>query len=252
LDPEHYEEEVESLQLVLGKAAEEPVEEAALEDDAHELGPKKRKRRVWETRAQVKKRTKQDSFDLFVEGYSWLSGTALGKRDPIRGEVLVEAAADEGVAFAEACCILNAWGGREQDEDAAFARFRELAECAGEQQVVVNSVAMTILGYCYMYGGCVTKDYVKAVECYTTAARKGDCTAMSMLGHCYEHGLGVDSDLDKAEEFYSRGSEPQRPLHHQDPAEDTMDSTTITIGGMLASKLARAFPPPPGGGACAH
>ena len=50
--------------------------------------------------------------------------------------MMMEAAADEGVAIAEAYCIYHGWGVREKDQEEACKRFKELTEGDGEHQAI--------------------------------------------------------------------------------------------------------------------
>jgi len=59
------------------------------------------------------KQAKPDMGAVFVEGWEWFYGESFHKEDEPRGRVMIEVAADAGVACAEACCIF--WGGREED-----------------------------------------------------------------------------------------------------------------------------------------
>ena len=209
---EVYTEEVDDLEFVLGTvdldlaAVEEGEEEEAEEGGAFSRvwsllggGTKKRKRGAGESSGRA---TKHDMSALFVEGYKWYCGLNYRKMDVLRGQMLIEAAADEGVAIAEAWCIWRVWGGREEDYEEGFKRFKELAEGDGEHQ----AIAMCNLGFCYDDGYCVAKDEAKAFEWYEKAAEKGDSSAMRSLGYCYRYGHGVAEDIAKAREWFTKAA----------------------------------------------
>jgi len=90
---------------------------------------------------------------------------------------MIEAAADAGVACAEAVCIYRGWGGRQEDEEEGFKRFKELSEGDGEHQ----AIAMILVGECYEDGSGVAKDIQTAIVWYEKAAARGNSDAMNHL-----------------------------------------------------------------------
>jgi hypothetical protein len=110
---EEYEEEVENIQRVLRKDAEQEEEE----EEAQGGGKKKRKRGAGESSGRATEQAKPDMDVVFVEGLEWYKGLNFRKKDRLRGQMLIEAAAEEGVAIAEAECIWRGWGGREEDNE---------------------------------------------------------------------------------------------------------------------------------------
>src|SRR5262249_200141 len=60
--------------------------------------------------------------------------------------------------------------------------------------------AMRNLGYLYVEGQGVARDYLKAREWYKKAADKGNADGMNGLGTLYHEGLGVPQDYAKARE----------------------------------------------------
>ena len=176
-----FKEEVESLQRGLGKAAEEEEEE----EQEMQGGARKRKRGAGASSSLGAKQAKTDVGAVFVEGLEWQYGTNFRKRDELRGQVMIEAAADAGVACAEAYCICRGLGGRQENKDEAFKRFEQLAEGGGEHQ----AIAMYNIGFCYNFGKGAAKDEAKAVEWYTKAAEAGNSSAMGSLGVFHKHGV---------------------------------------------------------------
>jgi len=55
-----------------------------------------------------------------------------------------------------------------------------------------NSVAMTKLGYMYLYGVGVDKDYTIALSWFGHGVHAGNNAAMFWIGYMYENGFGVD------------------------------------------------------------
>ena len=180
-----YREEVVRLQRGLGKAAESEEE------------------RGGGSGARGATRATPDMGAVYVEGLQWYDGSNFRKRDELRGQVMVEAAADAGVASAEAMCIWRGWG-RPQNTDEAFKSWERLIEHddGGHQAIAMDSLAI-----CYEIGNGVAKDETAAVEWYTKAAEAGHTQAMYNLGRCYEHGKGVAKDVAKAVEWYTKGAD---------------------------------------------
>jgi len=67
--------------------------------------------------------------------------------------------------------------------------------------------AQSWLGYCYIKGNGVTKNYTEAVKWSKKAAEKGDLWAMSALGYCYYYGLGVTKDYNEAAKWLKKVAE---------------------------------------------
>ena len=196
---DQFKQEVDILQRGLGKAAEEEEEN----EQESPGGEKKRKRGAGASGASGSKQAKPDMGGMFVEGMELFWGTNFREKNEFRGQVVIEAAADAGVACAEAECIYRGWGGRKEDKAEAFQRFEHLAGDGGEHQ----ATAMNKLGVCYKRGRGVVKDEAKAVEWYTKAADAGDTNAMCNLGFCFNNGEGVGKDEAKAVEWYTKAAE---------------------------------------------
>jgi len=207
---EEYEEEVENIQRVLGRKA--AAEEEGEEEEEVQGGGKKRKRGSGgESGARATEQAKPDMGILFVEGWEWWSGTNFRKRDVLRGQMLIEAAADEGVAVAEACCMYHVWGERWDDGKLdGFKRFKELlAEGNGEHQ----AIAMFMVGLYYDYcglcghttvsGTTMDEDDVMMLEWWGKAAEKGNCDAMFALGKINVQ-RGVDMEM--VEEWFKKAA----------------------------------------------
>jgi TPR repeat protein len=69
-----------------------------------------------------------------------------------------------------------------------------------------NAGGMINLGRLYENGWGVEKDYGKAREWYGKAAAGGDARGMANLGVLYEDGLGVEKDYGKAREWYEKAA----------------------------------------------
>ena len=63
-----------------------------------------------------------------------------------------------------------------------------------------------LLGGYYYTGGCITKDYNKAVEWFLKAAEQGNVDAQYYLGECYYYGRGITKDYDKAVTWYKKAA----------------------------------------------
>ena len=86
-----------------------------------------------------------------------------------------------------------------------FAKALEWNLKAAEQG---NAFAQNRLGntYCFGYGG-IERNYVKAVEWYRKAAEQGNAFAQRNLGEMYESGNGVEQDYAKAVNLYRKAAE---------------------------------------------
>jgi TPR repeat protein len=60
------------------------------------------------------------------------------------------------------------------------------------------------LGFMYLEGEGVKKDYLKAADCFRQAADQGLAGSLTTLASMYEQGLGVAQDLDEAQRLYKR------------------------------------------------
>lgn len=67
--------------------------------------------------------------------------------------------------------------------------------------------AQSKLGYCYLMGNGIAKDYDEAVWWFRKAAEKGYSDGQMFLAYCYQEGLGVNQDYDKAITWYHKAIE---------------------------------------------
>src|ERR1700757_526426 len=67
------------------------------------------------------------------------------------------------------------------------------------------------LGWSYMTGSGVTKDYEEALHWYISAAKQGSADAEFVLGYMYEQGLGVKKDYGQAFLYYSSAARQGHP-----------------------------------------
>jgi TPR repeat protein/energy-coupling factor transporter ATP-binding protein EcfA2 len=70
-----------------------------------------------------------------------------------------------------------------------------------------DAASMQSLGYLYLEGFGVTRDYTKAREWFEKAADKGNAGAMARLGLLYQNGEGVARDYLKARQWYERAND---------------------------------------------
>jgi TPR repeat protein len=150
---------------------------------------------------QATKQARLDAGTFYTEGLEWYFGSNVRVKDERRGQLLIEAAAEQGDACAEADCIYRGWGGRFEDDEEAFKRFLELSEKEGHVE------AMIMTGYCYYNGTGMAMDMKKAVEWYTKAAEQGNSDAQNTLGVCYDNGEGVAMDKEKAVDWFTKAAE---------------------------------------------
>lgn len=74
--------------------------------------------------------------------------------------------------------------------------YYELASTLG------SDIGSTNLGYIYMYGRSVPKDFSVALAFYKIGAKQGNIEALYKLGNLYQSGKGVEKDIDKAVKYY--------------------------------------------------
>jgi TPR repeat protein len=116
--------------------------------------------------------------------------------------------ADQGYSAAQADLAhalredVAASGHRSKAEAAAKA-FR-LSRLASEQG---NIIAMGDLGYCYMSGTGVERDYDQALKWLRQAVEHDDLYAESHLGEMYKSGWGVPRDDVEAVKWFRRSSD---------------------------------------------
>lgn len=63
------------------------------------------------------------------------------------------------------------------------------------------------LGFLYYFGDGVPKNYERAVEWWLKAAEQGSTAAQIYLGDAYENGKGVPQSYEKAIEWYRRAGD---------------------------------------------
>jgi TPR repeat protein len=71
--------------------------------------------------------------------------------------------------------------------------------------------AQTQLGYMYVHGLGVTRDFTEAVKWYRRAAKQGDTFGQYNLGRCYDSGRGVPKDYTQAAKWYRLAADKGHP-----------------------------------------
>ena len=69
-----------------------------------------------------------------------------------------------------------------------------------------DASAQYLLGFMYVNGDGVRKDYKKAVKWFTNAADQGHARAQNNLGYRYSKGLGVEKDYKKAVKWFTKAA----------------------------------------------
>ncbi|MBE6376506.1 MAG: sel1 repeat family protein [Lentisphaerae bacterium] len=90
-----------------------------------------------------------------------------------------------------------------------FPKVFELSEA--EKKYLASAMAgdakaQNDLGWCYLNGDGVKKDYRQAVYWYKKSAAQGNIYAQNNLGWCYENGNGVEKNLNQAFFWYSKAA----------------------------------------------
>eukprot|EP01049_Picozoa_sp_SAG25_P009007 SAG25_NODE_857_length_5044_cov_2.869970_3_plen_674_part_00 len=148
---------------------------------------------------------------LVREGLEWWRGNHFRVVDQVRGRLLIEAAAAGGLPLAVAMCQSNdegwgGYGGDDDDKQAAFDAFRELAsERKAATWIVLE--AQISLGACYRHGIGVEQDDAEAVKWFRKAAEQGNSRAQNSLGNCYWRGIGIEKHKVQAVKWYCKAAE---------------------------------------------
>lgn len=133
------------------------------------------------------------------------------------------------------------WGGMfDQGVDGAEDDLQALAwyKKSAEQGV---APAMLNLGWLYVSGGKIEKDYQKAVLLFKQAANKGLTLGWASLGYMYENGFGVQKDDRKALQFYQKDYSDKAKKFYRDlarkmPCEQTAVVELLDMPLMCADK----------------
>ncbi len=72
-----------------------------------------------------------------------------------------------------------------------------------------NVKAQTFLGYLYVQGTGVPRNFAEAARWFGSAAAQGDAEAQNWLGYLYETGQGVSRDDGEAAKWYRRSAEQE-------------------------------------------
>ena len=115
-----------------------------------------------------------DGRTLLREGLEWWRGSNFRVEDNVRGQLLIEAAAEAGSELAVAYCKVKGWGNHAVDKKASFDLCMKVAE-QGESEAQNN------LGFCYRKGDGVAADKAEAVKWYRKAAEQGHSAAQNSL-----------------------------------------------------------------------
>jgi hypothetical protein len=70
-----------------------------------------------------------------------------------------------------------------------------------------HAIAQNDLGYMYLVGRGVARDYSEALRLFRQAAAQGEPVAYQNLGVMYEYGHGVDQNIAEAQRWYAKAAE---------------------------------------------
>lgn len=108
--------------------------------------------------------------------------------------------------FCFTAIYLFPFSAKAQEDEAAsklvlsIAKVRKAAETG-------NTIAMVVLGDCYMFGRGMQKDTAEALKWYTKAADKEEPKSMFILGSLYDNGKAVPKDTALALKWYKAGAD---------------------------------------------
>ena len=83
--------------------------------------------------------------------------------------------------------------------------------CFKRAATMGNSKGMWGMGYMYMYGLGVKKDYAESMKWLQEAAAAGNAKAMTYIGYFYDQGLNGKIDYQSAEVWYEKASRAGDP-----------------------------------------
>lgn len=99
-----------------------------------------------------------------------------------------------------------------------FSEYLKLAEAT------TYPLAECQVGYAYLEGIGIEKDFEKGLYWTALSAEHGDRDAQFNLGQIYEEGYGVEKDLEKAKYWYKKSA-----LQHHDLALDKCSEYGIDL-----------------------
>ncbi|MBO4821322.1 MAG: TonB family protein [Prevotella sp.] len=94
--------------------------------------------------------------------------------------------------------------GKAKDDVKAVEWFRKAADQGGAE-------AQAQMGYMYLYGYGVNKDFAEALNWYRKAAEQDDASAQNQLGYMYLNGYGVNKDYAEALKWYRKAADKGLP-----------------------------------------
>ncbi len=107
-----------------------------------------------------------------------------------------------------------AWSGDVEDLTAELeaakkeGQFKAYEEAAKKGDIR----AQIVLGYLYLNGEGVAKNYVQAIRWYRSAASQGDVVAQFNLGNIYDRGRGVARDPSEAAGWFKKAARQGLPI----------------------------------------
>ena len=95
------------------------------------------------------------------------------------------------------------------------------------------------LGWYYYEGQGTSKNYSKAVECFTIGAEHNDSGSINGLAYCYAYGKGVSRDFNKAHELIDKNiaKDPKDPNWY-----DSKGEFYLLMADSVSSPLFVSFP----------
>lgn len=117
----------------------------------------------------------------------------------------------------------------------AQKKYKEVVESLIPRQNALTDEEQWNLGYCYLYGFGIQKNFEEAKKWIEKSASAGNARATALMGYIYERGYGVTQDFKMALDYYLESAS------HNDPMALTNLGYMYEMGSGTSRDMARAI-----------
>ena len=202
--------------------------------------------------------------NMSVKVYGWIPGVTSGSEDNLEGAVNWNAKREVRKVIEEIGEMLKMQCKKDYTDFSVFSEFfggenpgtnaEELVKQAQEFDAkkqfdksfelylkaakMGNTLAQCNVGYAYMYGEGVSKDYANAVYWLEKSAEKNHAASMNNLGLCYSNGWGVTQDRVKALEWYKKAADAgsKRAAENYETLKKMLETKPVTPPQQMNNK----------------